>query len=237
MHKLHGIFTLNMIKETKSKVQKPKNKKAVRYVDDKRIAKLQAIKANLEQGQHVQNRTLQTWLTKEEFEAIDADWIAELQRREDMYGKKPAAIAEYEERLNKAILLNNRAEGYDRKGNRKAAERLRNSFDSSLEDLLEWLSESYYEDKSIQLWFDRDISDAMAIGANIDLEVMPRIVTSRSLSNERGIRKRTIAEIKLNAVNSALDILLRPKTTNSSTLSQGKELERLLNLPFDDDSI
>lgn len=216
----------------KSKAQKPNLKKAVQYADEKRIAKLEAIKVSLEQGQHVQNRTLQTWLTKTEFEAIDKEWAAELQRRQDMYGEKPAAITEYEERLNKAILLNNRAEGYDRKGKRKAAEGLRNSFDNSLENLLEWLSESYDEDRSISSWFDRDISEAMAIGANLDLEVMPRIITSRSLSNERGVSKQTIASIKLKVVNAALHEL--KNQTTGGTEGKSKVLEELLNLPFEE---
>lgn len=219
----------------KTKAQKPNPKNAVQYADEKRIAKLEAIKASLEQGKHVQNRTLQTWLAKTEFEAIGMEWEAELQRRQDMYGEKPAVITEYEERLNKAILLNNRAEGYDRKGKRKAAEGLRNSFDSSLEDLLEWLSESYYEDKSIQLWFDRDISDAIAIGANLDLNVMPRIVTSRSLSNERGVGKQSIASIKLKVVNAALHVLKAPKIDAAKEVLFKKErqlrLQSLLSLP------
>ena len=224
-----------MSKKPKAKAQKPKTKQPVIYADEKRIAKLEQIKAKLEAGKHVQNRDLQTWLTRDEFNAIDVQWAEELERRDDMYGQKPDCITEYEMRLNKIIFKNNRANDYSRKGKAKTSTKLVNDVDAEMEALLEWLSETYYEDKSIASWFDRDVSNALEIGANLDLDAMPRIVTSRSLSNERGVRKRSIAEIKLLVVNNALENLKHPVSDDATSTKKSGALKTLLNLPFENE--
>jgi len=213
--------------KTKTKT-KTKTIKPMLFADEKRLAKLNAIKDKLVQGKHVQKRDLQRWLTKDEFEAIDLEWVGELERREDMYENKPACIAEYESRLKKIIFKTSRADDYSRKGIAQTAKKFTDEADAEMESLLEWLSETYQEDKSIMAWFDRDVSDALSINEKLDLSAMPRTITSRSSSRENGIRQRTIADIKLMVVDSAIRSL---KPTAAKT-AQSKKLQELLGLPL-----
>ena len=67
----------------------------------------------------MQNRQLQTWLSEDEYASIDAEWQEQLALREERKDK-PSELKRYEEKLNKAQMMRNRADAYHRKG-RKAA--------------------------------------------------------------------------------------------------------------------
>ena len=48
--------------------------------ETKRLAKLEAIAEKLQRGANVQNRQLQTWLSKEEYEQLEYEWQEQKQR-------------------------------------------------------------------------------------------------------------------------------------------------------------
>ena len=223
-----------MSQKPKTKTQKPKlkAKSAVRSVDERRIEKLQAIKSKLEQGKHVQNRDLQTWLPKEAFESIAELWEYEKERRSVMYGEKPAEVKEYEERLAKAIFTFNKSEYFSTRGKHPTAKRLSDKSESEFESALEWLSESYSMNPSIRSWFDRDIDPSEC---TLDPDGMPRVITSRSLVSQKGIATQTIADVKLGVVSRALEDLTATPADEVAVKKAHKKLESLLNLPELDD--
>lgn len=233
---MHVLFTLDcahMSQKPKTKTPKPKSKtkSAVRSMDERRIKKLQGIKSKLEQGQHVQNRDLQTWLPKEAYESIAGLWEYEKERRSAMYGEKPSDVQEYEVRLAKAIFTFNKSEYYSNRGKHATAKKLSDQSESEFESALEWLDESYGLNPSIRSWFDRDID----LGeCTFDPDGVPRVITSRSLVRQKGISTQTIADIKLGVVKDVLADLTTPPVDEATLQKAKKKLEGLLNMPLDD---
>ena len=217
-----------MSQKPKTKTQKPKlkAKSVVRSVDERRIEKLQSIKTKLEQGQHVQNRDLQTWLPKEAFESIAELWEYEKERRSVMYGDKPAEVKEYEERLAKAIFTFNKSEYFSNKGKHSTAGKLSVKSEGEFERALEWLSESYSMNPSIRSWFDRDINPSEC---TLDPDGMPRAITSRSLVCQKGVSTQTIADIKLGVVSRTLEDMTAKPADEAAVKKARKELESLLH--------
>lgn len=234
---LHVLFTLvctHMSQKPKTKTQKPKSrtKSAVRSMDERRIEKLQGIKSKLEQGQHVQNRDLQTWLPKEAYESIAELWEYEKERRSAMYGEKPSEVKEYEERLAKAIFTFNKSEYYSNKGKHATARKLSDKSESEFERAIALLDESYGLNPTIRSWFDRDINVA---DCTLDPDGVPRVITSRSLVRQKGISTQTIADVKLGVVRRALQDLTAMSEDEVAAQRASKKLESLLNLPKLDD--
>ena len=52
--------------------------------ETKRLSKLEAISDKLKRGENVQNRQLQTWLSKDEYEQIEAEWQEQLGSVQDI---------------------------------------------------------------------------------------------------------------------------------------------------------
>ena len=187
----------------------------------KRLAKLEAIADKLRRGEHVQNRQLQTWLSEDEYACIEAEWQEQLALREELKDK-PSELKRYEEKLNKAQMMRNRADAYHRKGRKAAASSLDAKCESVCEDALEILHEIVTADPSLQLWFDRelDFSHGSLIDAN--LSSLPRLVTSRSNEKQRGdIRAMSKREVKLSIVKRACQVIGReekaaPKDTQTN---------------------
>lgn len=224
-------MSANKPSKPKAKSQTQKPKPVLRSVDEKRLDKLTTIKVKLEQGKHVQNRDLQTWLTRDEFAEIEARWASEKERRKSMYGEKPDAIREYELRLTKAILTYNRADSYSQKRKHAAAKKLMAQSQVQFEHALEWLEESLGLDPSLQAWLDRPFDRG---DAGLDPDSVPRLVTSRSAARQAGVAKQTIAGIKLQVVSAAIE--------NSSCLAlalqatkPSKKLKELLGVDTSED--
>jgi hypothetical protein len=196
----------------------------------KRLEKLQAIADRLRVGENVQNRQLQTWLSADEYASIEAEWQEQLALREELKDK-PSKLKRYEEKLNKAQMMRNRADAYHRKGRKAAASSLDAKCESVCEDALEILHEIVTADPSLQLWFDRelDFSHGSLIDAN--LSSLPRLVTSRSNEKQRGdIRAMSKREVKLSVVEQALQAIGRdekaaPKNTQTNLRDFLKTLE------------
>ena len=186
-----------------------------------RIAKLADIADKLKRGEHVQNRQLQNWLSEDEYAYIEAEWQEQLELRQELKDK-PSELKRYEEKLNKAQMMRNRADAYHRKGRKAAASSLDAKCESLCEDALEVLHEIVTADQSLRFWFDRelDFSHGSLIDAN--LSSLPRLVTSRSNEKQRGdIRAMSKREVKLSVVERALQAIGRdekatPKDTQTN---------------------
>jgi hypothetical protein len=175
----------------------------------KRLAKLEAIADKLRRGENVQNRQLQTWLSEDEYASIDAEWQEQLALRNELKDK-PSELKRYEEKLNKAQMMRNRADAYHRKGRKVAASSLDAKCESLCEDALEILHEIVTADASLQLWFDRELDFAHGSLIDANLSSLPRLVTSRSNEKQRGdIRAMSKREVKLSVVERALQAIGR----------------------------
>jgi len=127
----------------------------------------------------VQNRLLQTWLGRDEYEQLDYEWKEQLELRSELKDK-PSDLKRYEEKLREATFNYNRAEGYSSKGKHSTAKKFYNKSESLCEDALEILQEILHYDSSLRVWFDRDISFEVGGDLSADIVSLPRLVTSRS---------------------------------------------------------
>jgi hypothetical protein len=144
-----------------------------------KLAKLEGIAEKLKRGEHVQNRQLQTWLSEDEYEQLDAEWQEKIELREELKDK-PSYLKRYEEKLKQATFYYNRAEGYSSKGKHSTAKTFYNKSESLCEDALEILQEILHYDGSLRIWFNRDISFEVSGDLSADIVSLPRLVTSRS---------------------------------------------------------
>jgi len=69
--------------------------------ETKSLTKLEAIADKLQRGVNVQNRQLQTWLNKEEYEQLEYEWQEQLELRNELKDK-PSDLKRYEEKLKQA---------------------------------------------------------------------------------------------------------------------------------------
>lgn len=148
--------------------------------------KVQALLNKLANGKNVSVRDLRNTLGDSAVEEYESRWQAELDRRE-MFTNKPDAIKEYEEILKQADFANNKADGIKHIGARSkvingvnSRTRLRNSAEILYETALTKLEEIIHCDKSLEIWFDRKLDFGFCGQLSIDVEGIPRVVTSRS---------------------------------------------------------
>ena len=67
-----------------------------------KLAKLEGIAEKLKHGENVQNRQLQTWLSKDEYEQITSEWGTQKHFREELKDK-PTELKRYEDKLKKRL--------------------------------------------------------------------------------------------------------------------------------------
>ena len=168
--------SLNFLQE---RIEKTNPRRKLSAEETKRLNKLEAIAAKLRSGENVQNRQLQTWLSKEEYEQVEYEWEEQLELRSELKDK-PCELKRYEEKLKQATFNYNRAEGYSRKGKHSTAKKFYDKSESLCEDALEILQEILHYDSSLRVWFDRDISFEVGGDLSADIVSLPRLVTSRS---------------------------------------------------------
>lgn len=174
-----------------------------------RIEKFTDIATRFKCRETVQNRQLQTWLSEDEYACIEAEWQEQLALSEELK-EKPSELKRYDEKLNKAQRMRNRADAYLRKGRKAAASSLDAECESVCEDALEILHEIVTADPSLQLWFDRELDFAHGSLIDANLSSLPRLVTSRSNEKQRGdIRAMSKREVKLSVVERALQAIGR----------------------------
>ena len=195
--------------------------------EEKRVKKLQQILTKLQNGEHVQNRMLKTWLTEDEFSAIEYEWKNQKELREELKDK-PDDIIEYEKRLKKALFAYNKADNHSSRGNSKAAKKGFGNADTHFERLLEYLQEILYADRTLEFWFDRNISFEHGEEPGLDPISIPRVVNSRSLDcqAEHHLKQCQLTknQVKQNIVESALCNI------NSKTISPNLKLKQSAKL-------
>ena len=180
--------------------------------EQKRLTKLEGIADTLKRGENVQNRQLQRWLTEEQYAQIELEWDTQKNLRAELRDK-PEQLRRYEVKLKEAIMINNRASAYHRKGKKAAAYKCDIKRESLCEDALEILQEIVFEDANLQIWFDRDLDFGHGSLIDSSLGNLPRLVTSRS-TDKQGDDSRIVKKIdvKISVVERAIDALKNDDT-------------------------
>lgn len=172
----------------------------------RRQAKLRRLLERLQAGQHVQNRDLQTWLTARAWAEYEDEQRTQQELRSDVQNK-PDSVREYERRVAEAHFAHSRAEGYSAGGRHDLAKKFYDKTDTLCERAMEYLQEIIQGDGGLRIWFDRDTSWTADSEAGADIELLPRVVTSRSLNNRGGGilgQLRSKRDVKIWAVEQAL---------------------------------
>jgi hypothetical protein len=175
---------------------------------ERRKARLIELIARLDGGQDVAPRDLRTVLTKTEYADLESDWESERQNRSHSI-EKPAAAVEYERLLHKGQFLLSKSERRDKNGVR-FAKKFSDQAEAKFEVALEYLQEASDADPTLQLWFDRPLYFEIDGDMRLDVESMPRVVTSRSPEKQfDGLLAypRSKRDIKREALERALDAL------------------------------
>ena len=178
----------------------------------RRFNKLKQVLERLSRGEIVQNRQLKTVLGTEGYARYCYDCLEQEQLRE-ILANKPKVITEYERRLKAATFSYNKADNKSVKGQHKSASKMFNYTDTLFERLAEYLSEKIAGDLDLEAWFDRTVETTPEDSFGLSPDSFPKIITSRSLNNKGGgylINKRTIREVKVDAVQRVLEELTPP---------------------------
>ena len=164
----------------------------------------------LRRDKNVQNRQLQTWLSKESFEKFEDEWRQQQELREDLKCK-PDEILEYELRLKAATFTYSKADSASAKG-RSAAAKMFSAADTEFERLFEYLQEQIVGDVVLERWLDRDVHYDASNAPHSSPENFPRVVTSRSRNRSDGgmlVNMRTKKQVKIDIVESEIEMLTR----------------------------
>ena len=203
---------------------------------EKRIDKLKQVLERLSRGEIVQNRQLKTVLGAEGY-ARYLDDCREQEQLREMLADKPKVIIEYERRLKAATFAYNKADNKSVKGQHKSAHKMFNYTDGLFERLAEYLSEKIAGDLDLEAWFDRTVETTPENSFGLSPDSFPQVITSRSLKNAGGghlVNKRTIREVKIDAVKAILEELTSPKQeTVVDTTDQMARFKRLRQLSGD----
>ena len=185
-------------------IKKTNPRRELTAEESKRLNKLEGIADKLKRGENVQNRQLQTWLSKDEYEQLEYEWQEQLERRSELKDKL-SDLKRYEAKLREATFNYNRAEGYSSKGRHSTAKKFYNKSESLCEDALEILQEILHSDSTLRVWFDRDISFEFGGDLSAGIVSLPRLVTSRSnekLSDDSRLTNKQ--SVKLAVVERAI---------------------------------
>lgn len=217
----------NLNKLLQKRIEKTNLRRKLISEETKRLNKLEGIANKLKRGENVQNRQLQTWLSEEEYQQLEYEWQEQLELRNELKDK-PSDLKRYEEKLNKAQIMRNRADAYHRKGRKAAASSLDAKCESLCEGALEILHEIVTSDPSLQLWFDREVDFSHGSLIDANLSSLPRLVTSRSNEKQRGdIRAMSKREVKLSVVERAMHNIGRDAA--SASKDDKSKLDKFLN--------
>jgi hypothetical protein len=174
---------------------------------------------------------LKTLLGIEDYARYCDDYREQTQLR-DMLKDKPDEIIEYERRLKAATFAYNKADSKSQKGHR-SAKKMFGASDTLFERLSKYLTEKMAGNGALETWFDRPLATGAEDSFGLDPDSFPKIITSRSLNNKGGgylINKRTIREVKVDAVQSMLDELTAPEQEIVvDEIAQMARLKKLMN--------
>jgi tetratricopeptide (TPR) repeat protein len=209
-------------------IKKANPRRKLTAEETKRFFKLEEIAEKLRRRENVQNRQLQTWLSEDEYDQLGYAWQEQLELRDELKDK-PSELKRYEEKLKQATFNYNRAEGYSSKGKHNTAKTFYNKSESLCEDALEILQEILHYDRTLRIWFDRDISFEAGSDLSADIVSLPRLVTSRShekLSDDSRLTSKQ--SVKLAVVERAIHNIGRD--TAPASKDNVSKLDKFLNV-------
>ena len=180
---------------------------------EKRNDRLKKFLERLSRRKTMQNRQLKTLLGVEHYARYLDDYSEQEQLRE-MLGDKPKEIIEYEKRLKAATFAYSKADNKSQKGRSHTAKKMFGASDRLFERLSEYLTEKIVGHHDLEIWFDRPLATGAEDSFGLSPDSFPQIITSRSLNNKGGgylINKRTIREVKVDAVQRVLEELTAPE--------------------------
>ncbi len=181
-----------------------RNVKLVGPIDkrNRRTVELAQIEQKLRDGEHVQNRTLQTWLTEAEYAEIDEAWQQQ-QRMRSGSKSKPNSIKDYEAMLKRAQFYDGKAAGEEARGHVAAANRSYLACQNELSAAVIYLQERSKSDPAFITWLDRSIPADIK---NVQLSDMPRSITSTG--KDVRVQRLSKSEVKTAVVQAALQRLV-----------------------------
>lgn len=207
-----------------------------KYNAETKRARIVELIGRLERGDAVQARDINLVLSKEQQREMKNAWKAQKELRKQ---EKPEEVAEYEKMLQQALLAYGQFDKYSAKqqkagkldiGRKAKLDTLQNKSDSLFEAALEHLQEIIQADKSLCVWFDRELDFSTDGNISIDPIGMPRAITSRSLDNdakgafEARFGKKTIAANKLDFLRTALaELDAELRTDEEKELDKAKQ--------------
>jgi hypothetical protein len=189
---------------------------------EKRIDRLQQVLARLSRGEIVQNRQLKNVLGTEHYARYLDDYREQTQFRK-MLKDKPKEIIDYEKRLKAATFAYSKADDKSQKGRSRTAKKMFGASDTLFEHLAEYLSEIIVGRHDLEAWFDRSLATGVEDSFGLSPDSFPQVITSRSLNNAGGgylINKRTIREVKVDAVQRVLEQLTAPEAGVSVEMNE-----------------
>ena len=205
-----------------------------------KYGKVKRLAERLNAGEVVQVREIAAILGKQATAEFESRWQDEINFRKNIKDK-PHAVLAYEAKLKRGDMLFGRAEklsataaGRKRAGKVVQSDAVKNMYykaEKMYEEALEILAENYAADKSLEMYFDRDLDFAIGSELAPDIGGVPRTKTSRSAYSKNveysKTGDRTItptlaaaskADIKLDLVERALAEMTTTYTALENTL-------------------
>ena len=154
-----------------------------------KYGKVKRLAERLNEGEVVQVREIAAVLGKQATAEFESRWQDEINFRKNIKDK-PHAVLAYEAKLKRGDMLFGRAEklsataaGRKRAGKVLHGDAVKNMYykaEKMYEEALEILAENYATDKSLEMYFDRDLDFAIGSELAPDIGGVPRTKTSRS---------------------------------------------------------
>jgi hypothetical protein len=175
----------------------------------KRLARLEYLRTQLKGGTDVAKRDLKNVLTEQEWCAYEERRKNELQ---SLAQKAPKQIKKYASMKKVADLAFARAEAHSIKNpaslNRAKNHRMYEIHDHYSKRALEYLKECLGQNLGLIEWLYAEEPHRSVVEA-INANVLPKLVTTRTILHtaSRPMPKSSIRDMKIDAINSALDSL------------------------------
>lgn len=196
-----------------------------RFNNETRKKRIKELMRMLEKGLDVLPRDFNNAVGKDFAKLYKQRW-AEQQELRKM--EVPSAVKEYEQMLQEAVMWHGRLDSYSGRNpkvgklivNRKQVmDDMKNKTDGLFERAYEKLQEIIATDKTLVMWFDRDIDFSFGSDISLDSDGMPRVITSKSVNNlAQGQLQalhgwKTKAQVKLDVMALALEELVKQERT------------------------
>ncbi|MBU3581336.1 hypothetical protein ICN19_04835 [Polynucleobacter sp. AP-Capit-er-40B-B4] len=196
-----------------------------RFNNETRKKRIKELMRMLEKGLDVSPRDFNNAVGKDFAKLYKQRWAEQQELREI---KPPQEVKEYEQMLQEAVMWHGKLDSYSGRNpkvgkvivNRiKKADEIKNKTDGLFERAYEKLQEIISKDKTLAVWFDRDIDFSFDSDISLDSDGMPRLITSKSANNLAQGRLqqlhgwKTKAQVKLDVMALALEELVKQERT------------------------